>query len=410
MTKPNTKFKETEIGFIPEEWGVSRLGDLVEKIIDNRGKTPPLSQDGYELLEVNAIKAEERAPDYSEVEKFVNEATFKDWFRTGHIAKNDLIIPTVGTIGNLAISSENRGSIAQNLIALRINKNSDPVFVYYILSSPSYKEKLLNLDIGGVQPSIKVPHLMNLQIPIPKIKEQHEIAEILSSLDDKIELNRKINENLEKLASSLFKYWFVDIGDELPEGWRMDPISSFGEVVCGKTPSKSIGEYFGGNIPFIKIPDMHGNVFIVKAEDSLTNLGMNSQKNKTIIAGSICVSCIATVGLVSMVTKDSQTNQQINSIIPSENFYQFYLFHTLRNLSEYLQRMGSSGSATLNVNTKSFSSISILKPDSETLKKFDILVRPIFEQIRINTEESLTLSITRDSLLPRLMSGKIRVN
>ena len=189
----------------------------------------------------------------------------------------------------------------------------------------------------------------------------------------------------------------------------MKSISNFGEVVCGKTPSKAVNEYFGGSVLFIKIPDMHGNIFIAKTEDSLTEAGMNSQKSKTIPSGSICVSCIATVGLVSMVTADSQTNQQINSIIPDKSYYQFYLFHALKYLEGYLQRMGSSGSATLNVNTTSFSSIEILKPTDEVLEIFDVLVRPIFDQIKGNIEESLTLVRSRDSLLSRLMSGRIRV-
>ncbi len=403
------KFKETEIGTIPEGWDQFEVADLTERVIDNRGKTPPLVQDGYELLEVNAIKAGNRTPDYSVVEKFIDEATYNTWFRGGHIKKGDLIIPTVGTIGNIAISLEDRGSIAQNLIGLRFSDRVEPTFIYYLLSSLEYKEKILNLDIGGVQPSIKVPHLMSLKVFAPELAEQKQIAEILSSLDDKIELNRKINANLEKLASALFKKWFVDIGDDLPEGWRVEAISNFGQVVCGKTPSKAVKEYFGGDIPFIKIPDMHGNIFIVKSEDSLTELGMNSQKNKTVPLGSICVSCIATVGLVSMTTADSQTNQQINSIIPSKHLYQYYLLHALKNLEGYLQRMGSSGSATLNVNTTSFSSIEILKPTDEILEKFDVLVRPVFEQIKTNVEESLALSKIRDSLLPRLMSGKIRV-
>ncbi len=133
MKNTATKFKETEIGLIPEEWGIFRLGDVVEKVVDNRGKTPPLAQNGYELLEVNSIKANHRSPDYSEIEKFVDEVTYKNWFRTGHILRNDLVIPTVGTIGNLAISLEDRGSIAQNLIALRLSGDMNPNFVYYLL-------------------------------------------------------------------------------------------------------------------------------------------------------------------------------------------------------------------------------------------------------------------------------------
>jgi len=126
----NTKFKQTEIGEIPEEWQIRKISDLAEKIIDNRGKTPPLSPSGYELIEVNAILEDQKMPDYSLVRKYVDENTYKTWFR-GHVQDKDILLPTVGTIGNLAILNETRGAIAQNLIGLRIiAKEADPEYIY----------------------------------------------------------------------------------------------------------------------------------------------------------------------------------------------------------------------------------------------------------------------------------------
>lgn len=317
--------------------------------------------------------------------------------------KGSVLLSVRAPVGEVNIADRDV-CIGRGLMSINSNNNT---FLYYLLKA--YKSCICEKETGTVYGSVTRTDIAELELPFPPKEEQEKIAEILSSLDDKIELNRKINKNLEEIASTIFKKWFIDTGDELPEGWKNENLSSFGEVVCGKTPLKSVSEYFGGNVPFIKIPDMHGNIFIIKTEDSLTNSGVYSQKSKTIPKDSICVSCIATVGLVSITTRDSQTNQQINSIIPSNKFYQFYLFHTLRNLRDYLQRMGSSGSTTLNINTRSFSSINIIKPDDETLKKFDNLIRPIYEYIKINAEESLALSLTREALLPRLMNGRIRV-
>jgi type I restriction enzyme S subunit len=413
-TEIATKFRETEIGTIPEEWDVKALGEVLDITSSKRifmseyvGSGVPFYR-GKEIIEKAKGNKNISTPLYISEKRF---SEIVDKF--GSPQEGDILMSSVGTLGvSYQVEKGERFYFKDGNLTWFRNyaKQIWPKYIQYWLRSSAGQRSILSVAIGSTQPALTIDSLKKITLAIPTIVEQKQITEIVSSLDDKLELNRKINANLESLASSLFKKWFVDIGDELPEGWEIKPLSSFGEIVCGKTPSKSIGEYFGDDIPFIKIPDMHGNVFIVKTEDTLTSFGMDSQKNKTISSGSICVSCIATVGLVSMPTKNSQTNQQINSIIPSEGFYQFYLFHALKNLSGYLQRMGSSGSATLNVNTKSFASINIVKPDDETLKKFDTLVRPIFEQIKIKAEEASNLSVVRDSLLPRLMSGKIRVN
>jgi type I restriction enzyme S subunit len=225
-------------------------------------------------------------------------------------------------------------------------------------------------------------------------------------LDDKIDLLQRENQTLEQIAETLFRQWFVE---EASEWWEEKPLSFFGEIICGKTPSKKIEEYFGGDIPFIKIPDMYGNTFVFETSDSLTEKGKNSQNNKTLLPRSICVSCIATVGLVSMTTKESQTNQQINSIIPKKVFYQYYLYLFMKNFSELLIAMASGGTATLNLNTGDFSKIEVVLPDENILKNFHNIVEPIFEKIFENQRQIRTLEKLRDTLLPKLMSGKLRV-
>ena len=149
------------------EWQVVILKTIVDYIVDNRGKTPPTTQEGIELIEVNAIRG--RFPDYSMIRKYVNENIYMSWFRSGHPKQGDILIPTVGTIGNVSIMEQNRGTIAQNLIAIRIKEHISKYFIYYYLSSSIGKNYLLSLDIGGVQPSIKVPHLLGMEIPIPPL-------------------------------------------------------------------------------------------------------------------------------------------------------------------------------------------------------------------------------------------------
>jgi type I restriction enzyme S subunit len=212
-------------------------------------------------------------------------------------------------------------------------------------------------------------------------------------------------------TANLFPHSFTpsELGD-IPEGWEVKKVFDFGDIVCGKTPSKSKPEYFGSEIPFIKIPDMHNSVFITDTVEYLSNLGAESQKNKYLPKGSICVSCIATVGKVVITSKQSQTNQQINSIIPKREFYTIFIYFYMKHLEQKFHDLASGGSTTLNMNTSTFSKIEILKPNDEFLEKFDFMLKNLMEKILTNDLESKTLMQIRDSLLPKLLSGEIDVS
>ena len=297
-------------------------------------------------------------------------------------------------------------------------KGNDPKFLYYLCQTMPFA----NFGGGSAVPTLNRNHIHPLETKIPvKVEDQRRIASILSSLDRKIELNNKINADLEEMAQAIFKNWFVDfepfkdgkfVDSELgmiPEGWKVGCLGDMGAVVCGKTPSKSNSNYYGGDIPFIKIPDMHGNVFVESSEDRLTELGSLSQIKKLIPPYSLMVSCIATVGLVSINTKPSHTNQQINTVIPHNKSALFYLYQYIKNNEELLKNMGRGGTTTLNVNTRSFSNIRLLIPSEIALEQFHRVVEGLFKKIELNLHESRTLSTLRDTLLPRLMSGELEV-
>lgn len=228
-------------------WKEYRLGDCIEFIIDNRGKNPPLSNNGYELIETISINSENKYPDYSKISKFVSKDTYNNWFRKGHPKKGDILISTVGAnIGRVSIMNENRGCIAQNLIGLRTDKEKlVPDYLYYFLIKKSTQHTLSSLNIGSAQPSIKVPHLLNILINVPNIQRQEEIANILSSLDNKIDLNTQINQTLEQIAQALFKSWFVDFdpvrakAKALSDGLSLEQAELAAmQAISGKTPEE----------------------------------------------------------------------------------------------------------------------------------------------------------------------------
>ena len=327
-----------------------------------------------------------------------------------------ILIPRKGTLNNIMFVESPFWTVDTMFWSIINTDKVDPKFLFYSIC----KRDFASMNVGSAVPSMTVNILNDIQISYPKnIEDQRRIASILSSLDRKIELNSKINADLEEMAQAIFKNWFVDfepfkdgkfVDSELgmiPEGWKVGTLGDMGTIVCGKTPSKANSNYYGGDIPFIKIPDMHGNVFVESSEDRLTEQGSLSQIKKLIPPYSLMVSCIATVGLVSINTKPSHTNQQINTIIPHNKSALFYLYQYIKNNEELLKNMGRGGTTTLNVNTKSFSNIRLFIPSDIALLQFHQIVEGLFKKIELNMQESRTLSLLRDTLLPRLMSGEL---
>ena len=210
--------------------------------------------------------------------------------------------------------------------------------------------------------------------------------------------------------AALFPNGFEDseLG-EIPKGWEVIRVADVGKIICGKTPSTKVTEYYGKDIPFITIPDMHGNVFATTTQKCLSRHGAESQEKKTLPAGTICVSCIATPGLVVITTEESQTNQQINSIIPSAENETYYWFWIFRNSGDAIRAGGSGGSVLANLSTGRFSELQVLAPPARLRNAYHLLVSAFFSRVLTNEREMKTLTAMRDALLPKVLSGEIRV-
>lgn len=223
-----------------------------------------------------------------------------------------------------------------------------------------------------------------------------------------------LNKNLEQQAQAIFKYLFVDFepfGNNMPDNWTMGIINDLAEeIICGKTPSTKIKEYYGSDIPFITIPDMHGNTYAVTTERYLSQYGANSQPKKSLPKNSTCISCIGTAGLVTLVATESQTNQQINSIIPKHDYSPYYIYLLMQTMSKVINKLGQSGSTIVNLNKAQFGKMQAIIPSITVMKSFDEVVSPIFEMILERQMENARLVSLRDILLPKLMSGEFDVS
>ena len=428
------KFKQTEIGEIPEGWDVGKLSDITKKI--TKGTTPTTLGKNFSNCGINFIKVEsisESGTFLTDKFCYIDEET-NEMLKRSIIEEDDVLFSIAGAIGRTAHVTKDilPANTNQALAIIRpATEKVIPRFLKYYLSSGDIKEYAKSRTVQSVQANVSLSILADMPIIIPPVQEQVNILRILSSLDDKIELNRKMNKTLESIAQAIFKRWFIDFEfpnenskpykssggkivdcdlGEIPIGWAVKEIANCGEIVCGKTPPTADSDNYGDDIFFITIPDMRGQAFIIKTERKLSKKGASTQHKKELPSLTVCVSCIATPGLVSLTSAPSHTNQQINSIVCDKNTSPFFMYYAMFYKGEEIKSMGLGGTATLNLNTGNFARIKIVVPESAIMDTFHKIVAPFMEKILSNLEENENLCDVRDSLLPRLMSGKIRVN
>jgi type I restriction enzyme, S subunit len=294
-----------------------------------------------------------------------------------------------------------------------------PKFLMYALMH--YKPALLKLAISGAQRNLSGKSIKEFEIGAPPIEVQRRVA---SAYDSLIENNTRRIAILEEMASRLYEEWFVrfrfpghesvrmvesDLG-LVPQGWQRRSLDTFGEVITGKTPSKANPDFYGDDVPFVKTPDMHGNAFVLVSGESLSLAGAKSQSKKTLPSGSLCVSCIGTIGVVSITTEPCQTNQQINSIVLSDVVVREFLFLRLKDAKKTLENLGANGATMGNVNKSNFAAMEITAPPLNLLARFHEVVEPMFDLMRALARKNQNLRTTRDLLLPKLISGELDVS
>ncbi len=396
-----------------------KIKDLGEVIT---GNTPPRSNPelyGRHTPFIKATNIEESSKFTYFPEEFYSEIGFQK-YKKSLIRKGASCVVTIGSVGKKMTMAHCDCFINQAMNAVVPNNNYDDEYVYYLLKNNIHKLKMLNSGTASGRENISKSAFSNMEIEAILDKDkQIIIGKILSAYDKLIENNQKQIKLLEEAAQRLYKDWFVDLRfpgyektpiiDGVPEGWKKYRISEIGKVVTGKTPSTEKEEYYGKEIPFVKIPDMYNGIYSIVTETSLTKEGADTQKSKYIPANSIMVSCIATVGLVNISVNVCQTNQQINTIILNQQEDLYYIYFTMKRLKTLLEGVGSNGATMTNVNKTKFENLEILYPIKELRKKYFCFCYPIFKKIYDLSMNNIFLSQARDCLLPKLMSGELEV-
>ncbi len=385
------------------KWEKVQIGELGTVITGNTPprKNPELYGDFLPFIKPTDIEIDRRFT--HNPEECYSELGFEK-YRKSLIPKGATCVVTIGSIGKKITQAYSDCFINQAVNAIIPNKDYDNDFIFYLLKNNLYKVKAIDSGTSSGRENVSKSSFSGIEVNVIKhLPTQRKIAGILSAYDDLIENNLKRIKLLEEAAQVSYKLLVKS------EKLEKKVLADFGEIMTGKTPSTANRDFFGDDIPFIKTPDMHHQIFIEHTEQSLSELGAESQMNKFLPPLSLCVSCIGTAGVVGLTSKPSQTNQQINSIVfnDSRNVYYFYIL--MSQMKEQLEALGSNGSTFTNVNKNKFSNMEVLVPNENTLIDFGSEHETSFKLILTLQKQNTKLREARDILLPRLMNGEIEV-
>ena len=418
-----------------EEWNQDRLIDILETLIDYRGKTPRKISFGIPLITAKIVK-NGRIETPSE---FLPIEDYESWMVRGFPKIGDVLLTTEAPLGEVAQVNDEKIALAQRIVCLRGKKDIlDNTFLKYYFLSPKGKAKLKTRETGTTVTGIKQSELKEMLIDYPSYNVQKQITSILSSLDEKIELNRRINENLEQQAQALFKSWFVDfepfkdgkfVDSELgmiPEEWKVGTLSDIikntisGDWGKEHPQGNHIRKVFcirGADIPDIKIGNK-GNMptrFILE----------KNYQSKVLIDGDMVIeisggSPTQSTGRACRISNrllDKYNNSIIctnfcKAIKPLSGYSSFiyYIWEMLYNQGVmFSYENGTTGIKNLDI--KGFiQKEQIIIPPIHIATDFEKMIKIFYDKIQSNGMESERLAQLRDTLLPKLMSGELKIN
>ncbi len=300
------------------------------------------------------------------------------------------------------------------------NGISDNLFIYYLSHVSSFKEAAVKSMVGSSgRQRAQVDVLENLTMMLPALPVQRKIAKILSKLDDKIAINKRVNDNLEQQAQALFKSWFVDfepfkdqpfVESELgmiPQGWKVGSFIDLINVMPGGTPSTGVSEYWdNATIPFFSPKDANG-VYCFDTEKHISEIGLSNCSSHLYPKDTLFITARGTVGKITLAGVPMAMNQSNYALVSKDGVGKFYLYLLTQTIVSILLKK-ANGAVFSAITTKDFNEI-IVCPTFEIISDFEKLVKPMFDKIHILMDESRRLAELRDTLLPRLMSGEINL-
>jgi type I restriction enzyme S subunit len=330
------------------------------------------------------------------------------------LKEGDIVFSRVGSVDRRAYvrDEEDGWMFSGRLLRVRVNKDKVcPKFLSFYFGQESFKETIRRIAVGATMPSINTTILSEIEVVIPQKKEQTAIASILSSLDDKIDLLHRQNKTLEQLAETLFRQWFVE---EAMENWEVEPLGKVFDIGIGRTPPRKEQHWFTLNpndVKWVSIKDMgNSGIYLDTVSEYLTPEAVEQYSVPIIPENTVMLSFKMTIGRLAISTERMVSNEAIAHFKHKKGSFLFpeFLYLFLKTYS--WEELGSTSSIVESINSQMIKEIEMIIPDIEKLAEFKEIVKPSFDKIKSNQTQIRTLINTRDTLLPKLMSGEVRVN
>lgn len=355
--------------------------------------------------------------------RFVNQAIYSD---------ESILLPRKGTLSNIQFTNKPFWTVDTIYYTIINKEKVNPLYLYHYLKQLD----LSYLNSGTGVPSMTFGVYYSIKVKLPALSTQQKIAKVLSDLDAKIELNNKINAELEAMAKTLYDYWFVqfdfpneegkpykssggkmvwnaELKREIPEGWEIGTLDSIGNIIGGSTPSKAIENNFcfREGTPWITPKDLSNNKdkkFITRGEFDVTARGLKEASLKIMPEGTVLLSSRAPIGYLAIARNEVTTNQGFKSFVPKERFSSEYIYYTIQNHIPEIEA-NSSGSTFKEVSSSTLRTIKTILPTDSILSSFYDKIKPIFKKQNCLELENQELASLRDWLLPMLMNGQVSV-
>jgi type I restriction enzyme S subunit len=343
-----------------------------------------------------------------------------------HLKPGDIVYGRRGDIGRHALITDREQGWLCGTGCLRVrfgNASVEPQYVSYYLRQSPVIEWILSNAVGTTIANLNTAILESVPLELPPLPVQQRIADVLGALDDKIEVNQRINRVLEQVAQALFRHWFVDFGPfqggefveselgPIPAGWEVTTIGSVCKVISGSTPKTKVAEYWeDGDIYWATPTDMTAlsSPVILETSRSITTAGLKSCSAQLLPAGSVLVTSRATLGVAAINYAPMATNQGFKSMICSHRVTNhFMLLYVQLNQDQITGN--ANGSTFLEISGTNFKALPLVVPPPDVMHAFEAIVKPLYDQIVVNERENDKLAATRDYLLPRLLSGEVTV-
>jgi len=423
------------------DWPTMTLREANVTLIDCYHRTPPAAEGGYPYVAIPQLRA--GRIDLSDARR-VTRDHYLEWTRKAKPLAHDVVLSRRCNPGETAVvPPELEFALGQNLVLLRADGTKVyPPFLRWLVRGSEWWEQVREfINVGAVFDSLKCADIPNFRLPIPPLPEQRAIAHILGTLDDKIELNRRMNETLEAMVRTVFRSWFVDldpvcakaegrdpglpgplaelfpsqfVGSELgdiPEGWRVGSIGELADVVGGSTPSTKEAAYWEKGIHSWATPkDLSGLSVPVLLETGrrITDAGLAQIPSGLLPPGTVLLSSRAPIGYLAIAEVPVAINQGFIAMRPKEGVPSlFLLLWAVFARDDILSR--ANGSTFQEISKTNFRPIPLVAPPARVMQAFDKVVRPFYRRIVENERESRALAALRDVLLPKLISGELRV-